>query len=57
MESNQAKMPVSFDTLAASKRLRKSGMPMNQADATTGVVAAASRLSPKSCACEMLAPR
>lgn len=43
MESNQAKMPVSFDTLAASKRLRKSGMPMNQADATTGVVADAVR--------------
>ena len=36
-------MLQSFDTLAASKRLRDSGMPMNQADATVGVVGDAVR--------------
>lgn len=36
-------MIESFDTLASSRRLRKSGMPMEQADATVEVVSSAVR--------------
>ena len=41
METTQENMIVSFDTLAASKKLRESGMPMSQAEAVSEVTATA----------------
>ena len=39
VETRKADMEKSFDTLASSQRLRETGMPMEQADATANVVA------------------
>ena len=41
MDITQEKMLHSFDTLAASKRLKEAGMPTNQAEAVTEVTATA----------------